>query len=232
MRTAFLAGLILLAVSAPAAAATRTFPVSGFDKVRSSVPFDVFVRTGEALGVHAVGKDDVLARLHVSVRGGTLMIEVDKGRWYQNLTLRKEDRVRINVTLPRLSGVALAGPGDLSVNALGAPAVSVALEGPGNITIGAIAAGRADISLTGPGNIIISGKSGSARISARGPGDLRGAQWTVNDATVELIGPGDVSLTALRTARVRLTGPGDVRIRGRPRCQVAKLGPGSVRCGG
>lgn len=234
MRTAILAGLFLgvVSVGIPAAAATRTFPVGGFDKVRSSVPFDVFVKAGAPLGVHAIGKDDLLARLHIYVRDGQLVIEAPKGRWFQNITLRKEDRVTINVSVPRLSGVALDGPGDMTVNAVRAPVASVALNGPGDLLIGAIDAGRADVALNGPGDITIAGKSGSAKIVGRGPGDVRGAAWTVNDVTVDLMGPGDVAVTALRTATVKLMGPGDVHIGGRPRCQVSKMGPGSVRCGG
>lgn len=236
MRIASLAALLLVSASfsagAPAFAATRTFPVGGFDKVRSNVPFDVVVRTGAPLAVHAVGKDEVLARLHVFVRNGELVIDADKGRWYQNITLRKEDRVTINVTAPRLNGVALAGPGDMTVNALHAPIASVALSGPGNISIGSFEAGRADVAVSGPGDITLTGKSGSAKIVGSGPGQVRGEGWTVNDATVIVTGPGDVAVTALRTANVTLTGPGDVRISGRPRCQVVKHGPGSVRCGG
>jgi hypothetical protein len=232
MRTALLAGLLLLGTSAPVAAATRTFPVGGFDRVRSSVPFDVFVKAGAPLGVHAIGKDDLLARLHVYVRGGQLIIETPKERWFQNITLRKEDRVTINVSVPRLSGVALDGPGDMTVNAVRAPVASVALNGPGNLLIGTIEAARADVALNGPGNITIAGKSSSAKIVGRGPGDVRGAAWTVTDVTVDVMGPGNVAVTALRTATVKLMGPGDVRIDGRPRCQVSKMGPGSVRCGG
>lgn len=231
MRIAILAGLLLAGASAPALAATRTFPVGGFDRVRSNVPFDVVVKTGGPIGVHAIGKDDILARLHVYVRNGELVIDADKGRWYQNFALRKEDKVLINVSAPRLSGAALSGPGSMNVDAIRASAATVALSGPGGLSIGTLDSSRADVSVSGPGTLSLSGKSGSARIVGSGPGDVRGASWTVNDVTVDLSGPGDVAVTALRTATVRLTGPGDVKIGGRPRCQVTKLGPGSVRCG-
>ncbi|MDO6414010.1 head GIN domain-containing protein [Sphingomonas sp. BIUV-7] len=231
MRIILGVGLLLAAASGPAAAATRTFPVGGFDRVRSNVPFDVVVRSGAPLGVHAIGKDDLLARLRVSVRNGELVIDAERGRWFQTFTLRKEDRVTINVATPRLSGVALAGPGDMHVNAVRAPAITIALAGPGNLSIDQVEAGRAEVNLSGPGDIQLAGKSGSARIIGRGPGDVRGAQWTVNDVSVDLMGPGDVAVTALRTATVKLMGPGDVRIGGHPRCQVSKMGPGSVRCG-
>ena len=232
MRYALFACLLTIAAASPAVAATRSYPVGGFDRVRSSVPFDVRIRSGGPLGVHAIGKDDVLARLHVHVVNGELVIEAEKGRWFQNITLRKEDRVMINVMTPRLAGVALVGPGDVTVNALRAPFVTVALAGPGNLSIGQIEAGRADVNLTGPGDILLSGKSGSARIVGRGAGNVRGEGWTVNEVSVDQTGPGGVAVTAIRSAKVRLMGPGDVRIGGRPRCQVSKAGPGTVRCGG
>jgi len=232
MRLAILACSLLMLAPAGAQAATRTFPVPGFDKVRSSVPFDVHVHAGPRAMVHAVGKDDVLARLRVGVRNGELDIDVERGGWFRTFTWRKEDRVVIDVTLPHLQGVALAGPGNMTVDVVRTPNFLGALSGPGNITVAQIETGHADLAVSGPGTFSLTGRAGSARVAGSGPGDLRARGLTVGDLDVVLSGPGNVTLTALHAATVRLSGPGDVRIFGHPRCQVTKSGPGNVVCGG
>lgn len=232
MRAFVLACSLLAVAPSAASAATRTFPVPMFDKVRSAVPFDVHVHVGPRPIVHAVGKDDVLARLHVGVRNGELEIDSEDGHWFRNFTWRKEDHIVIDVTLPNLTGVALTGPGNMTVDAVRAPGFTGALSGPGTIAIAAIDTGRADLALSGPGTFSLTGRAGSAHVVGSGPGDLKARGLSAGEVAVDLSGPGNVAITALRTATVRLSGPGDVHIFGNPRCQVTKTGPGTVRCGG
>ena len=51
------------------------------------------------------------------------------------------------------------------------------------------------------------------------------------DATISLVGSGDVALRATGTAAVQLTGSGGVTIAGGARCTIAKSGSGDVNCG-
>ena len=229
MRSILFATLLIVAAM-PAAAATRTFPVGGFDRVRSTGPFDVHVVTGGAPHVHATGPDDVLARLQVRVERGELVIGSEPGNWMSSLW-RRHDHVMIEVTAPQLAGVTLQGPGDVSVDRARAQTFSATLEGPGDLTIGTLDAGSADVRLSGPGDITIAGRVGRARIWLTGPGNVKGANLSTQDLAVDLRGPGDVTAMAARTANISLSGPGDVRVIGNPRCIVSKHGPGSVSCG-
>ena len=226
--TAALSALILAA--APGQAATRSFPVPGFGRISSSTPFDVRVHTGEEPSVRASGPQRALDRLRVEVRGGELVIGMERGNW-RSWSFGRGERAVIDVTVPALSAARLNGPGDLTVDRVAGRDFAGALNGPGNLSLQQIEVGVLTLDLNGPGDIVAIGRAGRARISASGPGDVDGGRLTSSDLIVNLIGPGNVTTNARRTANVRLVGPGDVRIRGGAKCTIQKVGPGDVTCG-
>lgn len=231
MRLLFAAALLATAAS-PVLADTRGFSVAGFDRVRSSGPFDVRIHTGQRPGVHADGPKEMLDRLRIEVRGGELQIGTQPGHWFSGWTnWGKRQRTVIDVAVPMVLAVALAGPGDITVDRVRARNFSGELSGPGNLTIGTIETGRLDLSLSGPGDITASGRAAQARIALSGPGDVRARGLTVGDLDVSLSGPGDIAVTALHTATGHVSGPGDVTVAGGAHCSISKSGPGDVHCG-
>jgi hypothetical protein len=224
--------LVLLAAAAamPASAAVRSFPVAGFDRVRNSTPFNVRVHTGGRAAVRAQGPDTVLERLEVTVRNGELVIGTQRGSWFSGWNWRKQGPTTIDVSLPALSGVALAGPGDMVVDRAQARHFTASLSGPGNLTVRAVQAGSIDLDLSGPGDLAVAGRATTARLRLSGPGDLRTAGLSVRDADIVVNGPGSAALTASGVVGGALNGPGDITITGGARCQIRKSGPGDVRC--
>lgn len=211
-------------------AATRTFPVGGFDRISTAVPFDVHVHTGAAPAVRAEGPQEALDRLRVTVRGGELAIEAEPGHWMSGWSWRRQ-RMVIDVSVPMVRAASLRGPGDLTVDRVRTSRFEATLSGPGDLGIGAIEADRLNVVLNGPGDVTMAGRVGTASLVLRGPGDIHGAGLTARDATVLLSGPGDIVATATGTVEGTLSGPGDITIRGGARCRITKHGPGDVHCG-
>jgi hypothetical protein len=227
-----LAAAIAFVAPFPALAAERNFPTGGgFERLSNSTPFDVYVHTGKAPSVHAVGNDEALNQLQIENRGGELHIGTKPGRWFSGWHWGRGQRARIDVTVPMVSAANLSGPGNLTVDAVRTRAFSAHLSGPGNINIGMVEAGVIDVHLSGPGDISIAGRAERATMNLSGPGNIHASRLALGDATVNLSGPGDIDATVSRTADVRLSGPGDVNIRGGARCSIHKSGPGSVNCG-
>ena len=233
MRQTVIAIVLFAGLAMPAAAATRGFPVGGFDRVRTTGPFDVRVHVGGAPAVRADGPQEVLDRLRIEVRGGELVIGTTPGSWMSgwHWGWGKQGRTVISVVAPALVGASLSGPGNLDVDRTRARSFEASLSGPGNLTIGALEAGDATFTLSGPGDLTVSGRAARARMTLSGPGDIRAQGFTARDLTVMLSGPGDITTNAIRSADGRLSGPGDVTIGGHPRCTISKSGPGDVRCG-
>lgn len=224
--------LSALLAAAPAFAADRDFPTGGkFDRVSNSTPFDVYVHTGKAPGIHASGPDEALDRLQIENRGGNLHVGTTPGGWFSNWHWGKGQKLRVDVTMPMVSEVNLSGPGNLTVDTVRSRDFGAHLSGPGDINVGSVEAAGVTVTLSGPGDITIAGHADRAVLSLTGPGDIRASRLTVADASVTLSGPGDISANVTRNADVRLSGPGDVTLTGGAHCSIHKRGPGDVHCG-
>jgi hypothetical protein len=227
-----LAAAIALIGAGAAQAAERNFPTGGgFQSVSNSTPFDVYVHTGKAPSVHAVGTDEALNRLQIENRGGELHIGTKSGSWFSGWHWGRGERLRIDVTVPMVSEISVSGPGNLTVDAVRTRDFGAHLSGPGNINVGTIEASGVTLRVSGPGSVRVAGHAGRADMNVSGPGNIRAGDLSLGEADVNVSGPGDIEATVTRVADVRVSGPGDVRIRGGARCSVHKSGPGSVNCG-
>jgi len=228
----FAAAAVALAGAGAAQAAERTFPTGGdFHAVSNSTPFDVYVHTGKAPGVHASGTDEALDRLEIENRGGELHVGTKSGSWFSGWHWGRGERLRVDVTVPMVGEVSLAGPGNLNVDTVRTRDFGAHLSGPGNINVGSVEAAGITLNLSGPGDIHITGHADRAVMHLSGPGNIHASSLNLGEADVTLSGPGDIDATVTRTADVRLSGPGDVHIQGGARCSVHKSGPGDVHCG-
>ena len=227
-----LAAIAVAMIGASAAqAAERDFPTGGdFHAVSNSTPFDVYVHTGKAPGVHATGNDEVLNRLEIENRGGELHVGTKSGSWFSGWHWGGQ-KARIDVTVPMIGEVSLSGPGNLSVDTVHARDFGAHLSGPGNINVGSVQASGITLNLSGPGDIRVAGHADRAVMHLSGPGNIRAGGLNLAEADVTLSGPGDVDATVTRNADVRLSGPGDIRIQGGAHCNIHKSGPGDVHCG-
>jgi hypothetical protein len=212
-----------------AGAATRAFPVTGFSRIQSNVPFDVHVHTGAAPSVRAQGPQEALDRLIVEVVNGELVIRSKAGSWWSGWNWHHE-KALIEVSGPMLNAATLSGPGNLTIDLIRARTFNATLRGPGDLMIDAIETGDATFTLEGPGDLSVKGRAATAHVTLRGPGDVRASGLTVRDATVSLSGPGDIALGATGVVSGTLSGPGDISIHGGARCEISKHGPGDVSC--
>jgi hypothetical protein len=214
-----------------AEAAERSFPTGGdIHAVSNSTPFDVYVHTGQAAGIHASGTDEALDRLEIRNEGGQLRIGSKSGGWFSGWHWSGQ-KARIDVTVPMIGEVSVAGPGNLTVDTVRTRDFGMHLSGPGNINVGSVEASGVTLNLSGPGDIRVAGHADRAVVHLSGPGNIHAGSLTLSEADVTLSGPGDIDATVTRTANVSLSGPGDVRIQGGAHCNVQKSGPGDVHCG-
>ena len=225
------AAAVSLAGASAAEAAERNFPTGGeIHAVSNSTPFDVFVHTGKAAAVHASGTQEVLNRLEIENRGGELRIGTKSGSWFSGWHWASGEHLRIDVTVPMIGEVSLAGPGNLTVDTIRTRDFGAHLSGPGNINVGSVEASGVTLNLSGPGDIRIAGRAERAVMHLSGPGNIHAGSLNLGEADMTLSGPGDIDATVTRNADVRLSGPGDVRIHGGARCNIRKSGPGDVHC--
>ena len=94
----------------------RNYQVGEFDRIELAGPYDVTVRTGSAISVHARGNQKAIDNLEVVVEDGVLVIRPKKKNDFAGASSGK---VALTVTVPTLRGAAIAGSGDIRIDRVG-----------------------------------------------------------------------------------------------------------------
>lgn len=222
-----LLGLLLAGV--PAAAATRTYSVTSFDRLIVTGPFDVTVKVGPGATVHADGAADAIQRLSVEQQGNTLVVKPLPGGW-GGWPKGDHGSVAVAITTPALSQVSITGSGSIAVDRVRGDALDLRLTGSGSLRVGLIDVVKLQAISTGSGDLTLAGKSFAGHFLLSGTGNLMAADLAVQNAEASLVGSGDLVLNATGKAKLTLSGPGNLRITGPASCEVTQSGSGSLSC--
>ncbi len=233
IRTSHLAVAALLplvaAVGAPAEAATRSYGVTSFDRIRVTGPFDVQVHVGGAPSARATGPQEAIDRLSVEQNGNVLVVKPLPGGW-GGWPIGFHGKLVVEISTPSLNNATLAGSGNVAIDRVKGDQLDLALSGSGNLSVAAVDVARLAATMTGSGDLSVAGRAGQAKALLTGSGDLKGDQLATDVADVSLIGSGDLSIGARRNAKVNLAGSGDIRIAGPANCSITRTGSGDVHC--
>jgi hypothetical protein len=209
-------------------ATTRDFQVGNFNKIELAGGYDVNVKTGAAPTVHAKGGQNVLDKLEIKVVNGVLQIGSKKRIGFN---WGHHGRVTLNVTVPSLAGVELAGSGDIKVDRIAGDQFEGGIAGSGNLNIDNIEVARLKIGIAGSGGAkAAAGRATSSEYDIAGSGDIDAKGVTSETAKISIAGSGGITGQATKSADVSIMGSGDVELTGGGRCNISKHGSGDVRC--
>ncbi|MCW6531630.1 MULTISPECIES: head GIN domain-containing protein [Sphingomonas] len=217
------------AIPASGSGSARTYAAADFTAVDLRGPDDVDVRVGSAFSVRAEGDSATLDRLVIARDGGKLRIGRKTGFFHWG----SSGKVKVFVTMPRITAGALAGSGDLTIDRVDGSDFHGSLAGSGNMKIGRLAAETSALSIAGSGSITVDGGDAARfKASIAGSGDITAAKLAAREASVDIAGSGSVKATVDGPAQVSIMGSGDVDLGAKAKCDVHKVGSGEVRCGG
>ncbi|MFD1468971.1 head GIN domain-containing protein [Hymenobacter caeli] len=154
---------LALATTGARAQQRQARAVSGsFEKVESSGGIDVYLAQGPAAAVAVEALPEALPHVVTEVRDGTLLIHWEKDFSWKNMTswnslAGRQRSVKVYITAPRLTGLALSGGADahgqtplraddFSIRASGGSDVTLQLQAK---TVHAESSGGSDVTLTG-----------------------------------------------------------------------------------
>jgi hypothetical protein len=217
--------ILLLLASVPAAAATRDYPAQGFDRMELRSAATVAVTAGPRFAVHADGDADLVRRLTVDVRGGTLVLGALPG------TSRGANGLHVAITMPRVAGAAISGAGTIAIDRAEAPQFAADVGGAGTIRIAQLRAPRTTLAMGGTGQIVVAGRTARLEANVSGVGSIDAANLAADAGNFTMSGTGHIGARVNGPAAVSLSGMGSVVVAGNAQCAVQKSGLGSVRCG-
>jgi hypothetical protein len=168
---------------------TQTRDVADFTRVDNSGSVDVRLHVGEPRRVLVHAGEKVIDDVRTDVRDGTLHLTFD----HHGFGGRD---VVVEASVPKLTGIAASGSGDIDADGIDADALGV----------------RSD----GSSDIALAGTTRRLAVDLDGSGDADLAGLTAGDARVTASGSGDVDVRADHRLAIDLTGSGDVRYHGHP----------------
>lgn len=224
--------LAMLLAPGAAAAASRSYSVGSFERVRVDGPFRVEIRTGASPGVAVEADQALLDRIEIVLEGETLAVRYRVGQSSERGPSQRADAP----TVVRLSTGAvhtlLVGPGaEVTLDRARGQRVDLSVTGAGVLTVAAAEADQLGATVIGAGSITLAGHAGRARLLTDGAGTIDAGALVANDLTVRLDGSGETRAAARYTAQVTDTGLGKVTVTGAAKCTVAAPAGGQVACG-
>jgi len=222
--------VLLLLVTAPAAAAERTYSVTDFDRVQVEGPYEVNLVVGRPSAARASGSQLALDRLSVEVQGRTLKIRYNQFAWGSQARMPAEP-VRIDVAARSLRGATLIGSGNLTLSGAQGLKLELGLSGAGRIEARDVQADNLILQLRGSGQALLSGAAKQFRATIQGSGDLDATSLQAEDASLSAATHGSIRVSARRSATVVASGQGEVEILGAKACTISGQTAARVKCG-
>ncbi|UYZ59626.1 PspC domain-containing protein [Hymenobacter latericus] len=196
--------------------ARRNYTERDFSKVEVNGAYHVVLRQGSEYKVHAYGTDRELNQLDVHRNGDELVVRPRRNNLFGNWRRTDGDEVLVEVTLPTLRNLELAGAvkaeasgfddlGSLEVEQAGASH----LRFNGNCNL-------LSLDLAGACKSSLSGRAEQLRIEGSGACQVQASEFPVNNAEVELTGVSKARLQVVRQLRADVSGASQVAYSGNP----------------
>jgi Putative auto-transporter adhesin, head GIN domain len=168
---------------------TQTRDVADFTRIENSTSVDVRLRVGEPERVRVRAGENVIKDVRTEVRDGTLHV------MFHHDGFGGSDVV-VEASVPKLTGIAASGSGDIDVDG--------------------IDTGAFGLRSTGSADIALAGTVGRLAVDLGGSGDADLAGLAAREARVVVGGSGDAEVRAAGRLDIDIEGSGDVRYHGNP----------------
>jgi len=222
---------------------TKSFDVSGFDRVILEGFGDVYVEQGQTESLSVQTDDNLMSLLDIKVRGKELRLGIKPG-----FDVSPSKSLTFNLTVKDLHGVTLAGSGNfyvepvksnnlavsilgsgnIDIKGLNANSLSLDLNGSGNFTLADVSAKKVDTSLRGSGDIKLDGNAGSQTITISGSGNYLAGDLQTDTTDVSVPGSGNVTAWVNEALNIKVSGSGDIQYYGRPIVDQSNSGSGDI----
>lgn len=223
--------LALVAVTAglatPAAAETRSYTITGFDRVRIDGPYSVTITTGSGSFARATGSAAAIDRVKIRVEGTTLIVSVDPGGWGGNPD-GPAGPVTVEAGTANLSIATVNGAGSLTVSDIRGLEFALNMLGSGVANIQRLDVDRLKIGVAGAGSARVTGRALNLTAIVRGAGSIDASGLAARDAVIGAEGPAVVRATVDGTAKVDASGVATVTLDGNPGCQSKTVGTATI----
>lgn len=202
---------------------TQEHAVGDFSRIDLDTSGTVVLTSGEP-GFVAHGDSNLLNRLEIFVRGGTLNIRDKSGR-----CLEATDGLLYEVSTPEVRRLSVSGDGIISASdTLVTPALRLDVSGSGELEVDTDTSDL-ETNISGSGTVYVSGKAHTHDVQISGSGELWAFELETTRTDLSISGSGSARVFVTQSLDADVSGSGDVRYRGNPSVHTDISGSGSVR---
>ena len=173
----------------------ESYDLSGFDNITVEGVYHLDVEVGDSFSIETSGSKKDMAKIEVYVRGDSLVLG-RKDNTRKKIGGENNHGVNAVITLPKLTGIEIAGVVTGEVSKINAESFSVEFAGVGDLTL--------------------SGKCTDLELEMAGVGDLDASDLKCEDVDVELAGMGEASVYASERVNAEAAGMGQINVYGKP----------------
>lgn len=210
MKKLFLFGIACLLSTAMAfAQESKTFPLSGFDKLSMGSAFKIDVKQGSQFSVSASGQPEDIKDLEAKVTSGVLKIGYRGNGWKKN---RKT--VNINITMPALEAVDFSGASKAQVgNFPNAKTMAVEVSGASSVSMN-FSAPKVSFELSGASSLTMTGKCDVLNGEVSGASSFKGESFPAKEVNIEASGASSAYVLASASIHADASGASKIRYSG------------------
>ena len=191
---------------------TKTFPLTGFDKVDFSTQGEVILVVDDEQFVEVKSNQNIIDALKLEVSGTTLHIKTKSGK-----NIHKYDELTIFVHAPRINKVETSASGNITGgNGIAGPGFEAKTSASGNITITGIDSQDVDAETSASGNITLSGVSNKCDFEVDASGNIHAFGLESNETEAETSASGNIETRTNNVLRIKISASGNVSYKGTP----------------
>ncbi|GAA4348115.1 head GIN domain-containing protein [Hymenobacter saemangeumensis] len=219
--------LTLLATAGTTLAQTKQSRTPGsFRAVEAGGGIDVFLAQGPSTAVVVEADNDVQRHLITEVKGGTLVINWEKGYSWKNL-LSSNRKANVYVTAPQLEAVTASGGSDVrGQSPIKATSFRVTASGGSDVTL-TLNASTLSGTASGGSDLRLDGRVERQTVSVSGGADYLAFGLQSKAAVITASGGADANVSVDDELSATASGGSDVRYKGQARVLKSNASGGS-----
>ena len=205
-----ISGLVLALVSLTVfAQESRSFSVSGFNKLQMGSAFKVDVKQGSKFSVATSGRSEDLNDLEANVSGGTLKLGYKDKNWNKN---RKT--VNVSITMPALQGVDFSGACKVNVERFSdVKTMDIDVSGASQVTMD-LSATKVSLDLSGASQLLLTGQCDVLNGEVSGASSFKGKDFPAKEVNIDASGASSAAVAASDAIHAEASGASSIRYSG------------------
>jgi hypothetical protein len=204
---------------------TENRKVTKAEKIVLKGNFDIILVPGKTTSV-AIETDENLQNYVIMSESNSELVFKTKSKF----NLKSDHGIKITITTPILTGIHLAGSGNVMGGGkfTGGNELKIDIAGQGDVDLN-INTPKVDVDIKGSGNVNLQGETQRASFDIAGIGDCNAEMLKAENAKIKIAGNGNVKVYADVTVDIKIMGSGDVFYKGNAEVSQKIVGAGNVK---